>query len=94
MAGWLVAFTKAETWERIAALRPGRFRGYSVRGATRPGPLVVRQVSCDRCGLIFTEEHSRRWWISTGRWRSLIGFCPECGHEVEFAAGYIPEATP
>ena len=74
-------------------LRSGRFRGYSVRRAKPAGPLVVAQHDCALCHCRFTEDETDRWWISTGRWRSLVGFCPECGHQAEFLAGYVEAAA-
>jgi hypothetical protein len=70
-------------------LKSGRFRGYSVRRAKPAGPIVVRVEDCSLCRCRFTEDDTERWWISTGRWRSLVGYCPECGQQVEFSAGFV-----
>ena len=77
----------------MTVLVSGRRRGYSVRKAEPSGPIVVVGTTCDLCGLRFTEEHAQLAWISTGRWRSKVGICPECGSLAEFIAGYIPEAA-
>lgn len=69
--------------------RSGRFRGYSVRRAKRPGPLVVMEVTCSGCSLRFTEEHTERFWVSADRWRVLVGDCPECHTEVQFVVGLV-----
>ena len=76
----------------MTVLASGRRRGYSVRRAEPSGPIVVVQVSCPLCGLHFTEEHTQLAWISTGRWRSKVGTCPECGSLAEFVAGYVRAA--
>jgi len=80
-------------WPSASRLRPSRHkRGYRVRRA-RAGPLVVLQTRCDLCRLSFTEEDVAGVWIETGRWRSHVGECPECGTLAEFRAGYVEEAA-
>jgi hypothetical protein len=75
----------------MTTLRSGRRRGHSVRKWRSTNLLVCIGHVCSLCRLRVTDDDVPSFLISTDRWRSRAGECPECGTFAEFVAGYVPE---
>lgn len=66
-------------------LKPGRYRGYSVRRAKRP-LMVGLAAPCALCLYRLSEFEQDWFWNKRGRWESKCAACPECGTLNEFIA--------
>ena len=68
-------------------LRPGRYRGYSVR-RRKPELMVGLAGPCDLCRCRVSTIDDPGFWITAGDWHYVALACPECG-TVNISAEYV-----